>query len=879
MQATATVSQRHRSGLGVIIPLAALVLFATIGAALLTINATGEQNRLQLEHEKGLIRYLLANIEDMVVKSTKDYANWDDAFVALARGPDHEWIDNNLIGAYSNLGFEYGGIVDLQGNTVALFLEGTRLQQTVHEMLTGGLHLLFAKAREQVGESTEPVPGMVADEQGPVLLAASVVAPQNKHLREEHGEPAYIFFFGQRLRPDLIRAAGERLNLKDLRLLPSNAEKLPNDAVFVIRAVDDSELAWLVWTPASPGDRLARTSLPVLAAIALVTTLLVLLALARMKRMTAELEASERRFFDLATVSSDWIFETDAHGRLNYLSERSQQVFGREATSLLGKSITELLETTDEALRSAGSLAERLARGLAFRDLLCRPLAPPGARQVLRLSARPVRDRNGRLLGWRGTVADVTSEHEARDRVHFLAFHDPLTGLVNRASFRALLEDHLGALARGDRRFALFLLDLDRFKDVNDALGHAAGDELLRLAAARLRAALRDSDVLARLGGDEFAILVPDLVDPDQMLALARRLVACLHEPFDLGGQRVCTGTSIGIAVAPDHGSSPDDLLRHADIALYRAKAMGRGHPRLFEPSMAEQHAERQRLEADLRTALERGELEVHYQPKFDPHTGALTSCEALLRWRHRERGLVPPSRFIPLAEETGLIHAIGSWVLERACSQAATWGGLPIAVNLSPVQFRDEGLAERIRRVLETTGLPPDRLELEITETALVEEPERAVATLAKLKALGVRIAMDDFGTGHSSLGHLQRLPFDKLKIDRSFVDRLENGPRDRAIVAAIVDLARALGMTTCAEGVETDGQLDALRQTGCQEVQGFLLARPLPAEEFAARFLAPPPPGRPALAPPANSRVDRSASVRTNLAPHPALCAQSSP
>ncbi|MCS6877364.1 MAG: EAL domain-containing protein [Geminicoccaceae bacterium] len=839
MIGTGSRTGRGGAGLGVIFTLSALVLAASIGAALLLFAGTREQNRLQLAHEQELVRSILLTIEDMVVKSTKDYANWDEAYLALARGPDQDWIELNLHGAHANLGFEYSGVADFSGTTHALFVEGRRLESAAEEVLAGGLHTLFEHARGRIGESAEPVAGLFADARGAVVLAAAVVVPQTRNLLAEHGPPAYLFFFGQRLRSDLLEEASARLKLRDLRYLPPEVEVGGGEAFLPLVAVDGSDLGRLAWIAATPGDRLARTGLPMLGATTVVTTVLVLLALSQMRRATAELAASEQRFFDLATVSSDWIFETDAEGRLVFLSERSEEILGREAAGLLGARLPDLLVPIGEGGRAEGSLEARLAHPSAFRDLLCRPTASEAKARLLRLAARPVRDRKGRHAGWRGTATDVTAERRALERARYLASHDPLTGLANRARFGQSLEERLALNARSDRRLAVFLLDLDRFKDVNDTLGHAAGDELLRIAAARLSAELRASDVLARLGGDEFAILVPDLAEAEQALALAGRLLRALAEPFAIEKQTVRAGGSIGIALAPEHGRSAGDLLRNADIALYRAKALGRGQACLFAAPMAEEYRERQRLEADLRAALERGELALHYQPKFDARTGALTSCEALLRWHHPERGSVPPARFVPLAEETGLIHAIGAWVLEEACRQAVAWGGLPVAVNLSPVQLRDEELPERVRAVLEATGLPPDRLELEITETALLDEGERAIRTLRALRALGVRIAMDDFGTGHSSLGHLQRLPFDKLKIDRSFVDRLEEDPRRRAIVAAIVDLARAFGMATCAEGVETDGQLDALRRTGCEEVQGYLLARPLPAPEFSARFL----------------------------------------
>jgi len=435
-------------------------------------------------------------------------------------------------------------------------------------------------------------------------------------------------------------------------------------------------------------------------------------------------------------------------------------------------------------------------------------------------------------------------DHELRAqhaRMFFMAHHDALTGLSNRLLFHERLEE---ASEQGQRRgdgVALLCLDLDHFKQVNDTLGHPAGDVLLKAVAERLLVCIRGGDVVARLGGDEFAILQRGANQPEHAIALAERVIKDLSAPYDLGGNRIVVGASVGIVIASPDLSAADLLLRSADIALYQAKGNGRGTFCMFENVMNEQIQARRVIEVDLREALGRGEFEVFYQPLFNLQTQLVSAFEALLRWRHPDRGLVSPAEFIPLAEELGLIAPIGEWVTAQACRDAVTWPEhVKVAVNLSPVQFRNSGLLETVRRALEGSGLPAHRLELEITESALLQDSDAVLATLHELRALGLRTALDDFGTGYSSLSYLRSFPFDKLKIDQSFVREMAYRPDCLAIVTSVLGLARELGMATTAEGVETEEQLAQLRRLGCTEVQGFLFDRPRSAADIRHWFMA---------------------------------------
>jgi diguanylate cyclase (GGDEF)-like protein len=437
--------------------------------------------------------------------------------------------------------------------------------------------------------------------------------------------------------------------------------------------------------------------------------------------------------------------------------------------------------------------------------------------------------------GWVATHEDVTERQRAEASIAFMAQHDALTRLANRVLFQDRLEQAIAMAGRGSE-FAVIYLDLDHFKPVNDTLGHAVGDGLLQAVANRLQACVREGDTVARLGGDEFAIIQLAIGQPYHAELLTSRVIETFLEPFNVQGHQIAVGISIGVALAPGDGAAAETLLRNADIALYLAKTEGRGTVRFFEPEMDAHIQLRRSLELDLRDAIVRNEFELYYQPLVNVASGNVTGFEALLRWHHPVRGLVSPADFIPVAEETGLIVAIGEWVLRMACFEAENWPAeISIAVNLSPVQFKAGDLVTTVRAALAASGLRPDRLELEITESVLLHDSVGTLAALHQLRAMGITVALDDFGTGYSSLSYLRSFPFDKIKIDQSFVHNLVDNKESMLIIRAVTGLGHSLCMKTTAEGVETQEQLDKLRQEGCTEVQGYLFSRPRPARELA--------------------------------------------
>jgi diguanylate cyclase (GGDEF)-like protein/PAS domain S-box-containing protein len=435
------------------------------------------------------------------------------------------------------------------------------------------------------------------------------------------------------------------------------------------------------------------------------------------------------------------------------------------------------------------------------------------------------------------SLMDITERRQAEARLAFMAQHDSLTGLPNRAMLRQHLDDQLALTRRSGQQVAVLCVDLDGFKSVNDGLGHAVGDRLLKGVAKRLRSSLRESDVLARLGADEFVVIHQGISRPEDAGLLAKRLIQAIGEPYLIDGHTVVITASAGIALAPGDGEDAEKLLKNADLALSRPKAHARGTFSFFEKAMDAKAQTRRKLEVDLRAAIEDCVLQPYYQPLIDLNSGRITGFEALVRWPHPERGMIPPSEFIPVAEETGLIITLGSVVLRRACSEAAQWpADVNVAVNLSPLQFRSGNLLSVVMDALKQSGLSAKRLELEITETLLMEKSEHVLATLHALRMLGVRMSMDDFGTGYSSLSYLRSFPFDKIKIDQSFVRGLAGNQDAQAIVRAIVNLGRGLGVTVTAEGIETEAELGCLRDEGCHEGQGFLFSKARPQEDVLA-------------------------------------------
>ena len=515
-----------------------------------------------------------------------------------------------------------------------------------------------------------------------------------------------------------------------------------------------------------------------------------------------------------------------------YFGMPRQKMLGRTAHEVLPKESADLVTALDEqALQSNGA-------PVCNEHVICMP----GQVKRVGVSTRlPILDGDGQAQYVLAVVHDVSEQRRNEERILHLAYHDALTDLPNRVFLQERMQQMLAGSRQNGEAVALLCLDLDHFKEVNDTLGHATGDHLLKALSARLNACARDSSIVARLGGDEFAIAIAASDPAQDAAALACRIIESLKTPVVIDGHQLTVATSIGIAVAPDHGSDAEALLQAADLALYNAKGDGRGIFRFFEPEMNTRMQARCAIQTDLRWALEEGQFALHYQPLVDLASNRISGCEALLRWSHPTRGRVSPAEFIPIAEATGLIVPISEWVLREACRTASTWPAeIGVAVNLSAMHFKSSGLVQTILNALAASGLSPGRLELEITESVLLLDGDKTLETLKQLRGLGVRIALDDFGTGYSSLSYLHSFPFDKIKIDRRFVSNITVEAQNAlTIVRTIAQLARSLGMATTAEGVETQEQLELVRAEGCTEMQGYLFSPPIQAEAFQQLLL----------------------------------------
>jgi diguanylate cyclase (GGDEF)-like protein len=539
---------------------------------------------------------------------------------------------------------------------------------------------------------------------------------------------------------------------------------------------------------------------------------------------------------DFEESASDWLWETNAALELQPVSQRLAQVAQRPAEEITGPFPQALLGEIMAYEHRPGSAIDRLVRVLEerapFRDFIV-PVIIAGEERYWSLTGKPILDKLGRFAGYHGVGSDITGQRRQQEQIAFLARHDSLTKLPNRVLFSEVL--HEACLNCDTAGLALLCLDLDHFKLVNDTLGHATGDALLLAVAERLRGCIRHHDMAARLGGDEFAIiLMTD--DIEEAATIALRIIDRISRPFQFDGQLVQVGISIGVSVAPQDSRNPSGLMKNADLALYRAKSEGKGVWRRYDPQMDERLQERRSLQSGLRQALLREEFRLEFQPIVDLASLRVVGAEALLRWRHPERGELPPAAFITLAEESGIISQIGEWVLSRACREAARWPAeIGIAVNLSPLQFREPALVGLIDRTLSSSGIAPARLEIEITETTVLETSNQTVEALWQLHGRGVRIALDDFGTGYSSLSYLRRFPFDKIKIDRSFIRDLGFEKDDSSIILAIIGLAERMNMVVTAEGVETEEQANLLLSFGCGQAQGYLFYNPMSADEFA--------------------------------------------
>ncbi len=820
------------------LPAIVALLFLTLLASVaILVQLARNQDQRALEQSHFFADKAVQARQQQMLRLLIDNAFWGDAYEHLSNRVDIAWAyESQNLGAplFTTFGYEGVLVVNPAGRTTYAVIDGQLSQRDARQWLQGDLDGLIDRAREALEDDSGAL-GLLEVDGQPALVAAAELSPAGDPRVSATPGPASVLLFVYLLSAEKLAALGQDYALPNLRV--ADASSASNAPALTLGHIEGAPVM-LTWDPEQPGRHMLRWVLPLIGLVALVLAALTwqvlrhaLVAIrlldagyARLTQHRTELAASEARFRDVAEAASDWFWETDATLRLTYLSERFEEVTGHPPSRWLGQRLDQLLETEGPPLT--------LALGDGRNTLKCCYTAANGHPRICRLTGRRIHSAALEPSGYRGSASDITEEASAQARIQYLSQHDPLTGLPNRHQLHEFLEGKLRQAPSLERPVVMLSIDLNRFKPINDAFGHAAGDRILHEVSERLRSCIRDEDLVARHGGDEFIMVLGGCHTEQAIEQVCTRLIERIEQPYQINTHEVYLGASIGISSAPTDATEVEELLRYADIALYQAKASGRSGWRFYSHEMNQRIIERRQLEQDLRLALTvDDQLLLHFQPRYRVRDNRMIGAEALVRWNHPQRGMIPPDQFIGIAEETGLIAQLGEWVLHSACQEASRWSeSLLVSVNLSPLQFRRNDLADLIQAALTQSGLPAERLELEITESVMIDDAQGALVTLLRLKALGLRLSMDDFGTGYSSLSYLSNYPFDALKIDRSFIANLAQSPDRRAIVQAIIGLGRALSMCVTAEGVETAEQLELLRQDGCDEAQGYLLARPLP-------------------------------------------------
>ncbi len=827
-----------------------LVLGGMLAAVLLTtavliIAIAIRQNSTALAQEKFLLRNAWQDRQQSILTDIRDYAFWGEAWNHLHLQVDKEWafIEQNFgPGLYSEYHYEGVFVVDGKGRTRYAVVNGQLSEMPVETWLgKQSSQIIVQQARAFISDENALVKNTRVGGSPAIVAAAPITTGKVPGLKTIEGPPS-VMIFVDRYTPNKLLELGNSIGISNMHL----ADGPQTSAAGLTLAIEQGEPVQINWDSSEPGHRLLIITVPLLA-----LTMLMLGIISRrvihhamhnarlsdwrfeqLCQSQRELSASEARFRDVAEASSDWIWETDARGVLTYLSSRFTAVTGYDVAIQLGKPIDCLLVSSSQPV---SAWMQKQNNGSDRRTLRCHYHSARGEERICSLVAKPI-EIQGVKVGFRGTVSDITLEVEAQARIQYLSQHDTLTGLPNRHRMNEFLSGKLQARPTVAQPLVMLSLDLDHFKPINDLYGHAAGDQVLNEVSQRLRVCLGEEDLLSRQGGDEFILLLSGLTSREEIETRCRCLMDEIRKPFNVADQVVHIGASVGIARAPQDALQPEELLRMADIALYQSKDLGRNRWIFYSPEMSEQLVQRREMERALSLAVIRDELRLFYQPRYSLHSGRMDGAEALLRWQPSPPALVMPDNFIPLAEETGLIIPISDWVLQRACHDALGWPKpFYVSVNISPVEFCRGDLAERVATILRLTGLPAERLELEITENVTLEKPDKVLLIMQQLKALGVRLTVDDFGSGYASLGYLKTFPFDGLKMDRSYLKDFPHSQQAHSIVNGIIGLGKAFSLVITAEGIENAEQFAELQAIACDEGQGYYLGRPMPAADFA--------------------------------------------
>lgn len=777
-----------------------------------------------------------------------DNADWGEAYRNLHRKVNVAWAwDSQNLGESLYQTFAYEGVFVIapDGKTRYSVLKGRQRLESFEQWV--GIKNLDSLSMQLEQTGGRAVSRLVSTSEGAILISAAWITTGGDNSVKPVAGPPSMMIFADKLTDKKLTAVGQEYGLDNVHVIKTSSGGLGNNSL-TLPATGGN--VTFVWRSAEPGAALLTTLLPLLLSLMLGTffTAFVLMRNAlRKARISDEnaflleqsrlaLSASERRFRDVAETTTDWIWEADEHQKLTWISGRFPAITGYRINDWTGKCVTDFLPGGKKV---SAQLAELLRTGGNLRLRECRYLSAQRHSRYCNLTFRRVTFSGGRP-GYRGTATDVTLEVEASARVRYLSHYDELTGLPNRVKMKEFLYGKLNELPVPGRALAMVMLDLDKFKPVNDLYGHAAGDTVLHEVSERLRQCIGRTGLVARLGGDEFTILLPDVKNRKSVEDVCRRIVTVISRPFLVSGTQIFIGASLGIALAPHDASDANDLLRFSDIALYGAKSAGRNNWVFYQSHMGEKIAQRREMEHELREAIEKHQLRLVYQPRYDVRLSRVSAVEALVRWQHPRHGILMPDQFIPLAEESGLIFALSEWVLHQACRDTLLYlPGMSVSVNISASEIQDKGFSKRILSALENTGLEGHRLEIEVTENAALHDPEQTLQVMQQIKALGVKILIDDFGTGYASLSYLRSFPFDGIKLDKSFIFPMTDSAQARLIVENMIGLGKAYSLNITAEGVETLLQLEQLTQLKCDSLQGYYIGRPMALGQINEQYI----------------------------------------
>lgn len=828
-------------------PAIMLLLFIMSALAIaVLLNVTQTQDQQAREQSLFFAQRAIEGIRTGIGRDLSDYSKWSDAYRHLHVKVDKDWAyeqENVGSSVFSLYGYQAVFVISPTGKTVYSVIDGEMSQVAADTWLTGDLRALASKASAAENRD-EVIVELLHHEDAPAFVAASAITTGTDNSVAEIPGPPSLLLFVKVLDGGALQSLSRDFALPDAHIAYTPG---PKETAQVL--LNDLTREALAWRPATPGKDLRKVLLPLLALALLFLAVMALAVLrhalimlraqeqqyASLLANRKALERSEERFRDIAEVSSDWLWEVDSNGTLTYLSERFEQVTGFNPSEWLGKPLHRLLHPHIGSISIAHWLLTG-ANSASSAPLLCEYTARNQRIRTCKLSVRAI---EAGALGFRGTATDITEELRALAQIKHLSLHDPLTGLANRNRLFDCLSQHLDQPR--ETPLAILNLDMDRFKPVNDSLGHAVGDKVLKEVAHILLQNVRGSDLVARLGGDEFVIILPNPGGADDLDQLCARLIKCMQRPMHLDGNTLYLGVSIGVAWLQPGEQRAEELLRQADIALYAAKAAGRNTWRVYEEAMGDVARDRRRYEQQLRDAMQQDQLELRYLPRFDVGAEQLYGFEAQAFWHHPERGELGGIDFIPVAEASGQLEELGSWMLINACDEAMTWPSpLNVSLAVSPRWFSSSFLFNQVHRALQTSGLPAQRLTLEVAEGVLMTDHKTLARTLHALKALGVRINIDKFGTNIASLREVLDQPFDGIRFDRNILAQL-GLEHDQEGVLAMIRLSRSVGLMVTAEGIENALQFSQLRSVACDHVQGPYFGAALARSEMASFFTTP--------------------------------------